>query len=291
MRNNIDSLYISRLSSLPIRYIQNQLKKCDTKIFFDLDDPIFLSKPSFPIIIKNSLFQNIESIVKNSYSVIVSSNYLYQYVKNFNANVFHIHTPIDTRIFRPLNKKRHDKVFIGWQGVPANHLVNLKIIRDVLKQLGKKYDIKFNIVSYLGDQRVKKIFRSIEDYVEVDYGLDYLVPFPEISTLISDFDIYLAPLINSHWYQGKSAIRVGIGMAMGIPVVASPVGEQKYVVRHRINGFLARTQEEWYRYIGMLIEDDGLRREIGMAGRETAETELSLAVCGKKLLKILTKVV
>ena len=41
----------------------------------------------------------------------------------------------------------------------------------------------------------------------------------------------------------------------------------------------------------MLIEDDGLRREIGMAGRETAETELSLDVCGKKLLKILTKVV
>jgi len=25
------------------------------------------------------------------------------------------------------------------------------------------------------------------------------------------------------------ALRVGVGMAMGIPVVASPVGEQKYV--------------------------------------------------------------
>ena len=35
-----------------------------------------------------------------------------------------------------------------------------------------------------------------------------------------------------------------------------------------------------------LIQNDNLRREMGRKGRETAEKELSLHVCGKKLYDI-----
>jgi glycosyltransferase involved in cell wall biosynthesis len=41
-------------------------------------------------------------------------------------------------------------------------------------------------------------------------------------------------------------------MALGIPVVASPVGEKKHVIRHGINGFLAGTEEDWYQYLRYL---------------------------------------
>jgi len=33
-------------------------------------------------------------------------------------------------------------------------------------------------------------------------------------------------------------------MAIGIPVLASPIGEQKYIVKHGVNGFLVRTEDE-----------------------------------------------
>lgn len=91
------------------------------------------------------------------------------------------------------------------------------------------------------------------------------------------------------WYEGKSALRVGIGMAMGIPVVASSIGEQKYVVKHGVNGFLAKNEEGWYQYLKMLIENDDLRERMGKHGRETAEKELSLNVNGRKLCQILTR--
>jgi glycosyltransferase involved in cell wall biosynthesis len=80
-------------------------------------------------------------------------------------------------------------------------------------------------------------------------------------------------------------------MAMGIPVVASPVGEQKYVVKHGVNGFFAKNEEEWYNYLKMLIEDDDLRRRMGREARKTAEKELSLEVNGKKLYKIIKRIV
>ncbi|RLE46389.1 MAG: hypothetical protein DRJ31_10075 [Candidatus Methanomethylicota archaeon] len=81
-----------------------------------------------------------------------------------------------------------------------------------------------------------------------------------------------------------------MGMAMGIPVVASPVGEQKYVVKHGVSGFLARNEDEWYNYLRMLIEDENLRRRVGREGRKTAERELSLEVNGEKLYKIIKTV-
>jgi glycosyltransferase involved in cell wall biosynthesis len=97
----------------------------------------------------------------------------------------------------------------------------------------------------------------------------------------------VAPLQPKLSCECKSALRVGEGMALGIPIVASPVGEQKYVIQSGINGFLAKNEEEWYTYLKMLVEDEKLRDSVGKSGRETVEKELSSLVCGKKLFDII----
>jgi glycosyltransferase involved in cell wall biosynthesis len=123
--------------------------------------------------------------------------------------------------------------------------------------------------------------------MEVDYGLKSWVPLPEFAKLMSDFDIMVAPLQKTWWYKGKSILRVGIGMALGIPVVASAVGEQKYVIKHGINGYLAKHEEDWYNYLKILIEDESLRESMGREGRRTAENLFSLDACGRKLFNII----
>jgi glycosyltransferase involved in cell wall biosynthesis len=82
-----------------------------------------------------------------------------------------------------------------------------------------------------------------------------------------------------------------MGMAMAIPVIASPVGEQKHVIRHGINGFLAETEEDWYQYLKILIKDGNLRDSMGKSGRETAEKELSLRISSEKLFKIIENLI
>ncbi len=91
-----------------------------------------------------------------------------------------------------------------------------------------------------------------------------------------DCDIGLYPLWDDQWSRGKCGYKALQFMASGVPVVASGVGMNTEIIRHRANGILARTEEDWVRQLGELLEDPGLRRRLGSAGRETIEEQYSL---------------
>lgn len=110
-----------------------------------------------------------------------------------------------------------------------------------------------------------------------------MAPFKNFAKLTRELDIMISLLRNTTWYERKSALRAGIGMALGIPVVASPVGEQKVVIKHGVSGFSTRNEEELYRCLKVLIEDEKLWHSIEKSGRQKAEQKTSLHVCGKKL--------
>ncbi|QCO13644.1 hypothetical protein D3868_31995 (plasmid) [Azospirillum brasilense] len=60
-------------------------------------------------------------------------------------------------------------------------------------------------------------------------------------------------------------------------VVASPVGVNRDIVEHGVNGFLAETPEEWTGALCRLAADPDLRRRLGAAGRAKVERHYSLA--------------
>jgi glycosyltransferase involved in cell wall biosynthesis len=284
-----DVVMIKKSSNLQMYLLVKMLKRKNVKIIFDLDDALFLSSGNlFGIKIRPGSFY-LEKIINDADYVTVNGHFLLHYAKNFNQKASIIHDPIDTVMFSP-KKKITDpkKVVIGWQGNARVHRRNLAMLVKPLKEIGKEYEnIKFKIISYLGDPSIKETFSPLESVMEVDYGAKQWVPMQIFAKLIYDFDILVSPLENTMWNEGKSTLRVGIGMAMGIPVIASPVGEQKYVVKHGVNGFLARNEEDWYNYLKVLIEDNDLRRKMGWEGRKMAEKELSLEVNGKRLYEII----
>ena len=60
---------------------------------------------------------------------------------------------------------------------------------------------------------------------------------------IAAFDVGIMPLHDTPWERGKCAYKLLQVMAAGKPVIASPVGANRQVVRHGVNGFLAETTE------------------------------------------------
>ena len=79
-------------------------------------------------------------------------------------------------------------------------------------------------------------------------------------------------------------------MACGLPVVASPVGINKKIVRHGENGFLAGNDREWIEAITMLEENPLLRKEMGLKGRELVEEKYALQVTAPKIVNIINQI-
>jgi glycosyltransferase involved in cell wall biosynthesis len=74
-------------------------------------------------------------------------------------------------------------------------------------------------------------------------------------------------------------------MALGIPTICSPVGVNSTIIKEGKNGFLADGKAEWIEKIKLLIHSPELRREFGLAGRETVEKEYSAATVAPKVFE------
>lgn len=108
--------------------------------------------------------------------------------------------------------------------------------------------------------------------------------------LIRGMDIGIMPLTDTPWARGKCGYKLIQYMACGLPVIASPVGVNREIVAHGVNGFLAETPAEWEGALRLLAGDPGLRRRMGAAGRQKAEAEYSLQVWGPRLAALLRAV-
>jgi glycosyltransferase involved in cell wall biosynthesis len=108
----------------------------------------------------------------------------------------------------------------------------------------------------------------------------------EVRSIVHN-DIGIMPLVDSPFERGKCGYKLIQYMACGLPVVASPVGVNRQLVEHGVNGYLAESLEEWESAINMLASDAELRRKFGAAGRRKVENKYSIQVTGPILLNLL----
>ena len=100
-------------------------------------------------------------------------------------------------------------------------------------------------------------------------------------------DIGVMPLFEDEWSRGKCGLKILQYLAVGVPVVATPVGINADIVEDGVTGFRARTPEEWVERILELAADPALRRGMGLAGRKTVEETYSMDACLPLMEKVL----
>lgn len=264
-----DLIFIYREAfMLGTTYFEKRFAKTGVPVIFDFDDSIWLNDTSEGnqnlAWLKKT--EKTADICRYSSLVTVGNQYLADYAKQYNKNVFILPTTIETDYHKStVTEKNPGRICIGWTGTTTT-LKHYDTAIPVLKRLKEKYgeSIYFKVV-----------VNSPEWNRDIDVKLVEWNKVNEIYELC-EFDIGIMPLPDDEWSRGKCGFKGLQCMALEIPVIMSPVGVNTDIINHGINGFLADTDNEWFEYLCDLIDNKELRTKTGSAGRKTVEEKYSV---------------
>jgi glycosyltransferase involved in cell wall biosynthesis len=97
------------------------------------------------------------------------------------------------------------------------------------------------------------------------------------------------PLTDDVWTRGKCGFKLLQCMAVGLPVVCSPVGANRQIVTDGVEGYWASSQTEWVEKITALVNDADLARAMGRRGREKVLQTYSLQANAPLLIQSLRR--
>jgi len=221
----------------------------------------------------------IDKIIRKASHVIVWNTVVLEYAQENNRSVTEFSTGIDMVRYRV--KKTYTisnrPVRIGWIGSPSGYGY-IRDIEPALIKLSAICDIELYVVS--SDPYISDDFPVTNHSWSVE---------TEVADLRS-MDIGIMPLPDTKWAAGKSGCKMFQYMAVGLPVVVSPVGINGQVVENDVNGLLAQSTEDWFQQLLSLIENEALRERLGKAGRQYVEKHNSQATNAAKFIDIVQRV-
>lgn len=253
------------------------LSRGTVPIVYDFDDAIF-----FPNVSEANRHlawlkwpSKTGAICRWSTHVIVGNEYLRQYASAFNDAVTVVPTTIDDEKYVADGcAALHDPPVIGWTG-SLTTIKHLETITGAFRRL--RESVKFRL----------KVVGATEFSVP---GVDVdCVPWKADTEIehLKEFDIGLMPLPDDEWARGKCGLKALQCMALGIPVIVSPVGVNSEIVADGRNGLLASTESEWVEKMARLLGDADLRVRFAQEGRKTIEARFSAQMQAANFLEVL----
>lgn len=247
-----------------------------SRYVLDYDDAWFHRYDRHPSIVIRSVLRNkISSLMRRAAGVVVGSRYLYDYASQYNSRVVLVPTSIDLSRY-PLTAPSHRAAhpIVGWIGSPSTtpHLLTIvEALRKVVQQLNAH-------VRIIGARPGAVSLPNTQD-----------LPWSSSTEieLLKDIDVGIMPLPDEPFTRGKCAFKLIQYMGCWKPVVASPVGENNFVVEHEKNGFLAHTTDEWVSSIRRLIENPDLAARLGSVGRSRVASSYTLEAASRRVASFL----
>ncbi len=217
----------------------------------------------------------IDAVMRRAALVVAGNDYLAARARQAGAARLEIiPSVVDADRYRPAPPRPPAGFNIGWIGAPVT-APYLRLIQPALATLCQRSDTRLTLVGAgrLAMEGVPLESRPWREATEVNE--------------LQQFDVGIMPLPDEPFERGKCGYKLIQYMACGLPVVASPVGVNRQIVEHGVNGFLANTPDEWVAALSALRDDPALRRQMGAAGRAKVETQYSLQVTAPRLRALL----
>lgn len=202
--------------------------------------------------------------------------------KEFNDNVRLIPPSVDIEIFNPIDIKddykyitQSDKIDItlGWVGNAAVHQDNLELLANQIEMASIDHTVCLRALTggvNIPNSTFTKLSRAFDNIEIIDW-----VPYMEVPRIINTFDIGIAPLRNTPKYRGCSSEKIREYMACGLPVIASNVGENPYLIPEDA-GYLVDDFDDWSKAINTLANNPEMRSLMGEQARRHVVSNYSI---------------
>lgn len=264
---------LNRIAGVGVRHLARRL-------VFDFDDAIMFKEAEVDDASRRRQFHRFAENVRRADLVICGNRFLAEQTAALRDDLQVLPTVVDEQHYRPrfasaTSQTAKKDLVIGWIG-SCHTLPYLEAIAPQLQSVcravpGTRLKIIADAFFDLEGVKVIKKAWSSED---------------EIADMQS-FDIGIMPLPDTPWCRGKCGFKLIQYMALGIPVVCSPVGGNRDIVTHGREGFHASNGEEWVERLVQLLKSPELRESMGRCGRDTITARYSLQANADHLIRLL----
>lgn len=223
-----------------------------TKVVVELDD-------DFWSVDNRSLFHKVKPNFNSEYLteackladlVTVSTPALAELIPNKNVRVLRNCVPAYYLAVTPDygTGETPEGTIIGWTGNTSTHVGDLEVMGDSLRRSIRKHGARFlNIGS--------SDAWEIAGLDEQDAFYSDWIDFRNYIGAVKVFDYGIVPLRMSRFNECKSYLKGLEYAALGIPFVASPTGEYKYMASKGV-GLLAEHKHDWFKQLDRLLTSD-----------------------------------
>ena len=244
----------------------------------------FLSSQPSKFVILDQCDPLSDNFVKNKAhdlcDIIVTSNVeLTSNIKNQGAKVS-VRTILDSHEIADSLQKKHLKkktLNVSWYGVGDNYFSFVKRFKTIFDESF----IKFSWACGENEKWINEWGFTKNINMELDWRLA-----PEQKNSWQNFllksDVGIVPVYD----QVKAPHKILNYMALGIPVICSPIDSHKRIIKHGKNGFFANNDHDWIKYLH-LLRDWELRKNIGKEAIKTAKEHYSVESTANRYFELI----
>lgn len=220
-------------------------------------------------------------LLEGAAGVVVGNETLAIYARQFNDRVLVVPTTLQLRrypaksVVAPRPAPRGGaKLRIGWLGLPYN-FPHLRAIAPALAEVCQRFAAELVVISA----------RPPDGLAQLGVPVAF-VPWSEEREVeqLRCLDIGIMPLDDTPFAAGKCGLKLLQYMAVGLPVVASPVGVNRQIIADGVQGYLASTVEQWRDALVALLDSAERRLGMGALGRQRVAEGYEHEVWGHRLV-------
>ena len=214
--------------------------------------------------------------------VVADSTYLSTSIAGLTTHVQCIPDNVDVTVYAGARDHRPvDPVRLVWCGI-GKKAAHLLLIKDVLAEIR-------GIELVLVVDEPPACLPELREAVPCT-----LVTFSDevYAATLRECDVIISPkrLVNAY-EMAHTEYKITLGMAVGLPAVASPQPSYVEAIGHRGGGLIADGPDEWRDALTRLVLSPGLRADLGARARETVADRYATPVVASTYLALLRSLV